>query len=358
MVQRRRVLAAAALISVPTLVLASCGDDGDDGASGGSGGDAGQIGLVFDIGGKGDKSFNDAASSGLAKAADDFGYETKELEPDEGGQNRSELLESLAAGGFNPVIGVGFLFADSVLETAQAHPDSTFAIVDNAYPPEDEDKTGNIKQLVFAEEQGSYLVGAAAAMKSESGQLGFIGGVETDLIKKFEAGYVAGAKKVNPDITVDVQYITQPPDFDGFNDPAKAKTIAKSMYDGGADIVYHAAGGSGSGLFEAAVEANDGGETTKWAIGVDSDQYDLVPEDQQAVILTSMLKKVDVAVYGAIEEFNSGNTEGGVTSFDLEAGGVDYSTSGGYIDDIKGDLDELKDQIISGDIEVPTTPEG
>lgn len=347
------------MISVPALLLAGCGDDGDDGGDeGASGGDKGKIGLVFDIGGKGDKSFNDAASKGLNTAADDLGYEVKELEPNDGGQNRAELLESLASSGHDPVIGVGFLFADSVLETAQAHPDTTFAIVDNAYGPDDEDKTGNIKQLVFAEEQGSYLVGAAAAMKSESGKLGFIGGVETDLIKKFEAGYEAGAKKVNPDIEIEVQYITQPPDFEGFNDPAKAKTIAKKMYDDGADVVFHAAGASGSGLFEAAVEANDGDETTKWAIGVDSDQYNLVPEDQQAVLLTSMLKQVDVAVEGAVTDFDSGKKEGGVTSFDLEAGGVDYSKSGGYVDDIADDLDKLKDEIIAGDIEVPSTVGG
>ena len=131
---RRRMLAATAMLAVPALMLASCGnDDGDDGGDKASGGDKGKIGLVFDIGGKGDKSFNDAASKGLNEAADELGYETKELEPDEGGQNRAELLESLASGGYNPVIGVGFLFADSVLETAQAHPDTTFAIVDNAY---------------------------------------------------------------------------------------------------------------------------------------------------------------------------------------------------------------------------------
>ena len=149
------------MLSVPALMLASCGDSQDDANATDGAKDKGKIGLVFDIGGKGDKSFNDAASKGLNEAADRLGYTTKELEPDEGGQNRAELLESLAAGGYNPVIGVGFLFADSVLETAQAHPDTTFAIVDNAYPPEDEAKTKNIKQLVFAEEQGSYLVGAA-----------------------------------------------------------------------------------------------------------------------------------------------------------------------------------------------------
>ncbi|MBK6969027.1 MAG: BMP family ABC transporter substrate-binding protein [Candidatus Microthrix sp.] len=349
------MLAVTAMLAVPALMLASCGND--DGGDEASGGDNGKIGLVFDIGGKGDKSFNDAASKGLNEAADELGYETKELEPDEGGQNRAELLESLASGGYNPVIGVGFLFADSVLETAQAHPDTTFAIVDNAYGPEDEAKTKNIKQLVFAEEQGSFLVGAAAAMKTKSDTIGFIGGVETDLIKKFEAGYEAGAKHVNPEIKIEAQYITQPPDFNGFDDPAKAKTIAKSMYDGGADIIFHAAGASGSGLFEAAVEARGDNENI-WAIGVDSDQYKLVPEDQQKIMLTSMIKKVDVAVAGAITDFDNGSTEGGVTSFDLEAGGVDYSTSGGFVDDISGDIDKLKEQIISGEIEVPITPQG
>ena len=210
---------------------------------------------------------------------------------------------------------------------------------------------------MFAEEQGSFLVGAAAAMKTETDTIGFIGGVETDLIKKFEAGYEAGAKHVNPEIKIEAQYITQPPDFNGFDDPAKAKTIAKSMYDGGADIIFHAAGASGSGLFEAAVEARGDNENI-WAIGVDSDQYKLVPEDQQKIMLTSMIKKVDVAVAGAITDFDNGSTEGGVTSFDLEAGGVDYSTSGGFVDDISGDIDKLKEQIISGEIEVPITPQG
>ena len=195
-------------------------------------------------------------------------------------------------------------------------------------------------------------------MKTETDTIGFIGGVETDLIKKFQAGYEAGAKHVNPKIKVEAQYITQPPDFNGFDDPAKAKTIAKSMYDGGADVVFHAAGASGGGLFEAAVEAKGDGDATIWAIGVDSDQYNLVPKDQQEIMLTSMIKKVDVAVAGAITDFDNGKKEGGVTSFDLEAGGVDYSTTGGNVDDISDDLNKLKEQIISGEIEVPTTPEG
>ena len=164
----------------------------------------------------------------------------------------------------------------------------TFAIVDDGV------EGANITNLLFAEEQGSFLVGAAAALKSEAGHIGFVGGVEVPLIQKFEAGYVAGAQAVNPDITVDVTYLTQPPDFSGFGDPAKGKTAAEGMYQGGADIVYQAAGGSGSGVFEAALAAG------ALAIGVDSDQYNLVPAEQQPVIMTSMLKKVDVAVYDFI----------------------------------------------------------
>ncbi len=161
----------------------------------------------------------------------------------------------------------------------------------------------------FAEEQGSFLVGAAAALKSQTGTIGFIGGVENDLIKKFEAGYTAGAKAVNPDIEILVNYITQPPDFTGFNDPAKGKEIAASQYEAGADVIYAAAGGSGLGVFEAAAEAGEPGEV--WAIGVDSDQYELVSPELQPYVLTSMLKKVDVATYETIRRV----CEGGVRSW-------------------------------------------
>ena len=208
--------------------------------------------------------------------------------------------------------------------------------------------------LLFAEEQGSFLVGAAAALKSQSGTVGFIGGVETDLIKKFEAGFIAGAEAVNPDIEVLSQYITQPPDFAGFNDPAHGKEIAASMYGDGADVVYAAAGGSGLGVFEAAGEAGEPGEV--WAIGVDSDQYNLVSAALQPYILTSMLKKVDVAVYSTIEALTNGEFRGGPQTFDLSTGGVDYSTSGGFVDDIADQLDDYKQQIIDGEIEVPTAP--
>ena len=177
--------------------------------------------------------------------------------------------------------------------SAEANPDTSFAIIDSVVD------LPNVASLVFAENEGSFLVGAAAALKSQTGTIGFIGGVENDLIKKFEAGYVAGAQAVNPDIEVLANYISQPPDFSGFNDPAKGKEIAAAQYEAGADVVYSAAGGSGLGAFEAAAEAGAPGEV--WAIGVDSDQYELVSPELQPYILTSMLKKVDVATYETIK---------------------------------------------------------
>ena len=245
-------------------------------------------------------------------------------------------------------LGTGVDFFDSLTEVATNNPDTSFTIVDSVID------LPNVASLTFAEEQGSFLVGAAAALKSQTGTIGFIGGVENDLIKKFEAGYAAGASAVNPDIDILVNYITQPPNFDGFNDPARGKEIATSQYEAGADVIYSAAGGSGLGAFEAAVDAGAPGEV--WAIGVDSDQYNLVSEELQPYILTSMLKKVDVATFDTIDAFCGGSFAAGVQTFDLSVDGVDYSTTGGFVDDIADQLDEYKAQIVAGEIEVPTTP--
>ena len=193
-------------------------------------------------------------------------------------------------------------------------------------------------------------MGAAAALKSKAGNIGFVGGVNTDLIKKFEAGYLAGAKAANPSVQVQTQYLTQPPDFSGFGDPAKGKTAAEGMFQKGADVVYHAAGGSGGGVFTAAKAAG------KMAIGVDSDQALTAAPDVKDVIITSMIKKVDVAVYDFIKAEADGSFKAGEQTFNLKSGGVDYSTTGGKIDDIKAKLDEYKQQIIDGKISVPTKP--
>jgi basic membrane protein A and related proteins len=304
-----------------------------------------KVGIAYDIGGRGDQSFNDAAAAGLDKAADEFGIETNEAEAANGEPEsaKEERLRALASAGFNPVIAVGFAYSGAVKKVAGELPDTQFAIIDDAAATGD-----NIANLLFAEEQGSFLVGAAAALKSETGNIGFVGGVDVPLIHKFEAGYEAGAKAVNPDIKIQVKYLTQPPDFSGFGDPAKGKTAAAGMYDKGADVVYQAAGGSGGGVFEAAQDAG------AYAIGVDSDQYKTADPKVKDVIITSMLKKVDVAVYDFISSVVDGNFTPGTITYDLEKDGVGYSTSGGQIDDITTKLDEYKQQIIDGSITVPT----
>jgi len=317
------------------------------------------VGLVYDIGGRGDQSFNDSAAMGLERALDELGAPFAELSPNEDGSNRSELLQ-LQADSNDIVIGVGFLFADSVKEVAANNPDVNFAVVDDAMLDFDNGAApwgDNIAGLTFAEEQGSFLVGAAAALKSETGTIGFIGGVCCfGLIEKFEAGYIAGAKAVNPDIEVISQYITEFPDFDGFNAPDRAKETSLAMYEAGADIIYHAAGGAGAGLFEAAKEQSEATGSKVWGIGVDSDQYNTVSPEVQEYVMTSMLKRVDNSVFEIIKAHDEGSFVAGNTVYDLSTDGVGYSTSGGYVDDIADQLDDFKAQIVAGDIVVPTDP--
>jgi basic membrane protein A and related proteins len=309
-----------------------------------------KVGLMYDVTGRGDLSFNDSAAAGLDKAKKDFGIQATESTPT-GDADRADRLNLLASAGNGLIVGVGFLWADAMTAGAKANPKIQFGIIDSVVD------APNVVSMTFAEEQGSFLVGAAAAMKSKSGHIGFIGGVENDLIKKFEAGYTAGAKQVNPDIKIDIKYISQPPDFSGFNDPAKGKEIAAAMYEGGADIVYAAAGASGLGMFQAAKEYSDSNNTHVCGIGVDSDQILTVGADLEPYVMTSMLKRVDVAVYNTIGDYLEGKAKVGTDSvFDLKVNGVAYSTTGGNLEDIKSKLDDLKQQIIDGKITVPTKP--
>jgi basic membrane protein A and related proteins len=363
-------LKVLALVAVMALAAAACGNDNGGGTTGATGGTGASpsalpgadvsVGMVYDIGGRGDLSFNDSAAAGLDQAKKDFGIQVTELEPNQGGTNRAELLDLVASQGADLIIGVGFLFAESVCAAGLKYPDVNFGDVDGFIDhttckgAQDLTADSNVASLLFAENEGSYLVGAAAALKSKTGHIGFVGGVDTPLIHKFEAGYVAGAQKISPDIKVDIKYISQPPDFSGFNDPAKAKEIAASMYQGGADVVYHAAGGSGLGVFQAAKEYSDSSGTHVWAIGVDSDQYLTAPAELQPYILTSMLKRVNVAVYETIKAQVEGTFQGGYLTFDLAKDGVGYATSGGFIDDIVPQLEDLKKQIVDGTITVPT----
>ena len=338
-------------ISVAALALAGCGGNGTGTTPGASGtssaGKVLKVGMAYDVGGRGDQSFNDAAAKGLDKAKAELGAETKEAtavngEPESA---REERLQQLIEAGYTNVIAVGFAYAPSVKKVAAANPDVKFALVDST------DVTGpNIENLTFAEHEGSFLMGAAAALKSKTGKIGFIGGVNTDLIKKFEAGYVMGAKTANPAVTVQIKYLTQPPDFSGFNDPAKGKTAAEGMYQQGADVVFAAAGGSGGGVFTAATAAG------KMVIGVDSDQALTAPPATRGVIITSMIKKVEVGTFDFVKGLTEGKFVAGTKVYDLKGGGVDYSTTGGKIDDIKAKLDAYKADIIAGKIVVPTKP--
>ena len=346
----RKTARFAAVAMAAALTLSACGsDEGTD--EGTDNGDAPtsdvKVGMAYDVGGRGDQSFNDSAAAGLDQAMDEFGMESQESEAEDGEAEsaREERRRTFADAGYDPIIAVGFAYAASIGKVSEEYPDVHFAIIDDSSVESD-----NVASLVFAEEQGSFLVGAAAALKTENDHIGFVGGVETPLIQKFEAGYIAGAESINPDIEVDVTYLTQVPDFSGFGDPAKGKTAAEGMYDNGADIVYHAAGGSGGGVFEAASESGN------WAIGVDSDQYNTADPSVQDSILTSMLKNVNVAVYEYLSQVNDGDFPSGVTTYDLAVDGVGYSTSGGFVDDIVEQLDELKQQIIDGEISVPTAP--
>ena len=340
MIQSKKLLATG-LAAV--LVLAACGGDDDDSGDGGT-----RVGLAFDTGGRGDGTFNDAAGRGADNAEAELGVTVVELEAATA-DDRKPNLETLTDDGVNPIVANGFAFGGALEEVANDNPDTLYAITDGFIA----DAPANVAMLGFAEHEGSFLVGAAAALACGCDDIGFIGGQEIDLIKKFEAGYTAGAEYINPDISVRVQYLGAAGDNAAWGSPDKAKEIANSWYADGAQVIYTAAGGSGAGTREAAAESD------AWAIGVDSDEYLIAPEDQQPHILTSMLKRVDTAVFDVYSQFEAGTlaesieSSGGFFTYDLASDGVGYSTSGGHIDDYTDQLDEIKDMIIAGDIVVP-----
>ncbi|MGW5053062.1 BMP family lipoprotein [Actinokineospora sp. NPDC004072] len=346
----RGVRLAAGLFALG-IGLASCASDtqpaGNGGTSGAPAASAVKVGLAYDIGGRGDQSFNDSAARGLDKAKAEFGIEVTELEAAQGETDaqKEDRLRQLAESGHNLIIAVGFAYEKSLSAAAADYPDVHFAIIDSENP-----KGDNVANLTFAEHEGSFLVGVVAGLKSKTGNVGFIGGVNTPLIQKFEVGFEQGVKAVKPDATVQVKYLTQPPDFTGFNDPAKGTTAANGMFDAGADVVYAAAGGSGTGVFEAAKAKG------KMGIGVDSDQYNLPAlANVKDVIITSMVKNVDVSVFDVIKSVKDGQFKAGPQVYDLKAGGVSYSTSGGKIDDIVPQIEEYEQKITSGEIQVKAT---
>ncbi len=347
-----------------SLAVLSCHDD--DGSPEESGP---RVGIVYDSVGKGDGSFNDSAYEGIKRAKEELGAVVSEETTDGTESNREELLKSLAEDS-DLVIAVGFSFESSIKKVATANPDTNFAGIDIL---QRDNSPANFASLVFNEAEGSFLVGVAAALKSETGKVGFIGGVcatSDRLIEKFEAGFVAGVlamvKEINKNMELETAYLSQfsdpqnpdgPPDISGFFSPDKAREVAEGMFNGGSDIVFHAAGSSGAGLFEAAREFSEReGNSKVWAIGVDSDQYNTADEPVREYILTSMLKRVDTAVYNIVKAQRDGEFSGGTVDHYLANDGVGYATSGGFVDDIRELIEAPKASIVRDLFDVPTVP--
>jgi len=304
------------------------------------------VGLVFDIGGRGDKSFNDAAFAGLTRAQQELGIRFSTLETSEG-SDREAQLRQLASGDSKLVFGVGFLFTDDVRALAKEFPDKKFACIDYTVTPNDT-LPPNLVALKFREEEGSFLVGALAALLTKTNKIGFVGGMEIPLIRKFQAGYVAGARAANPKVQVLIKYAGTT--GAAFKDPTKGKELALAEYHSGADIIFHASGSTGLGVFEAARELK------KLAIGVDSDQYDEAP----GVVLTSMVKRVDTAVFETIKQLMDGQWKSGVRDFGLAEKGVtwvyDDRNKTLIPDAVKAKVDSLQALIVAGTLHAPTEP--
>ena len=298
-----------------------------------------RIGLVFDKGGKDDKSFNSAAYQGALKVKKELGYFVKYVEATDDNAFESLLRAFAQKRTFDLVISVGFSQIDPLKKVALQFPNQKFAIVDGVVD------LPNVRSLVFKEHEGSFLVGAIAAMTSKTGRIGFIGGIDVPLIRRFEKGYEAGMKYINPKAKLTSNFVGIT--AEAWNNPAKAKELAMTQYNTGVDVIFSAAGASSLGLFDAAEEKK------KFAIGVDSNQNFVKP----GFILTSMVKKVDEAVFQTCKDLGEGRFVGGIFDFGLANRGVDYST-----DEFNQKIlpastvqkaEEIRKQIISGKLQVP-----
>ncbi|WP_309669525.1 BMP family ABC transporter substrate-binding protein [Gemmatimonas sp.] len=311
------------------------------------------VGIVFDVGGRGDKSFNDGAYLGGLRATKALGARVRYIEPGEG-SDREAGLRLLAAEGMDLVVAVGFIFTDDINVLAKEYPNVKFADVDYAVAT---DSVGNprpmppnLVALKFREEQGSFLVGALAALVGKSKKVGFVGGMDIALIHKFEAGYRAGVQHVCPDCDVIVNYAGVTPE--AFRNPGRGKEMALAMYNQGVNVIFHASGSTGLGVFEAART------TGKFGIGVDADQYSEAPGH----VLTSMVKGIDEAVFQAAKAVKDGTFKGGIQQFGLAENGVGYVYDANnkmlIPDAVRAKLDALTTDIVAGRINVPSTRSG
>jgi len=297
-----------------------------------------KVGLVLDRGGKDDKSFNSSAYQGGMEAKKKLGIMLKFVEATDDNAYET-MLRAFAEHEYDLIVGVGFAQKEAVKKVAAQFPQRHFALVDSLVD------APNVQSLMFEEHEGAYLVGAIAAMTSKTGKIGFVGGMDIPLIHRFEMGYEAGAKKINPQVSVRANYVGI--SSEAWNNPPKGKELAVAQYDSGADVIFAAAGASGFGVFDAAEEKQ------KFAIGVDANQDWTKP----GLILTSMLKRVDEAVFTAIEEAKAGKFAGGARHFGLANKGIDYSfdeyNAKVLTEPVRRRADELKADIIAGKITVP-----
>lgn len=363
--KKNRLLLILGLLLATVLILGACGTSdeedtsSDDTSSEDTTEDATEdteeaidykVAMVTDVGGVDDKSFNQSAWEGLGA----FGAENGLVEEEGYAYAQSDQdadflpnLNRLINQDFNLIFGVGYKLDEALKEVAGQNPETNFAIIDSVVEGD------NVASITFAEQEGSFLVGVAAAMKSESGQVGFIGGEESDLIKRFETGFVAGVASVDPEIEVKREYAAS------FADAAKGKAIAASMYNDGVDVIYHSSGATGNGVFAQAKDIkNSDPEANVWVIGVDRDQYDEGAINDTNVTLTSMLKRVDVAVNNlATQGLNGEFPSGEVLTFGLAEDGVGVATTNeeAYTEDIATAVEEWKQQVLDGTVVVPTT---
>ncbi|MGM0606414.1 MAG: BMP family lipoprotein [Halobacteriota archaeon] len=348
--QRRQFLTAASAGTV--LTIAGCiGDDGDGGD-----GDEITIGMVYATGGLDDQSFNDMAHEGVQQAEDEHGIAYQNAEPD-GPGDVGELQRRFAGEDIDLICCIGFVQATDLVENSAEFPEQKFMVVD-AVAEGDDGPVDNVENYVFREHEGSFQVGVLAGMltgmdfdhgggstNTDERRVGFVGGEEVGLIERFEAGYKAGVEYVDPDIEFTSAYAGS------WNDPATGQEIATGMYDDGADVVYHAAGGTGSGVFEAAQSEG------RYAIGVDNDQSLSAPEFSD-VIVASMIKRVDTAVYQSITNVLDDEFDGGsINDLGLEEDGVGavigQDFEGEIPEEIEAELESTREAIVNGDIDVP-----
>lgn len=296
------------------------------------------IGMVTDIGGVSDHSFNQSAWEGLEKAEKDLGINPKYIETKDT-NDYTKNLESIIGEKKDIIWGIGFAMADSIKSEAEKNPNQRYAIIDNDYGA---DTPKNVVGITFKENEASFLVGYIAGKMTKTNKVGFIGGVDMSLIHRFQYGFMAGAKYGNPNCEIISEY------SGSFSDKAKGKEIATRMYNGGVDIIYHASGATGDGLIEAAKEMN------KYCIGVDSDQNSAAPNN----VITSAMKRVDNAIYNTVKDLKNGRWNGGANiQYGLAEGGVDIAPTSDKLvpKDILNEVDGIKAKIVSGELKVPRT---